>query len=98
MNTIRLRWLAKDLGFEKVVLKQQTFVAYFVQNQKSAYYQSEYFSRLMQYLAKYPARARMREKNNKLTLVIDQMKNIDMVVQSLQLMKDSITPLKEVES
>jgi transcription-repair coupling factor (superfamily II helicase) len=92
MNTIRLRWLAKDLGFEKVVLKQQTFVAYFVQNQKSAYYQSESFSRLMQYLAKYPARARMKEKNNKLTLVMDQMRNIDMVVQSLILMKNSIQP------
>jgi transcription-repair coupling factor (superfamily II helicase) len=98
MNTIRLRWLAKDLGFEKVVLKQQTFVAYFVQNQKSAYYQSDYFSKLMQYMSKYPARARMREKNNKLTLVIDQMKNIDMVVQSLQLMKNSIDPVLEVES
>lgn len=98
MSTIRLRWLAKDLGFEKVVLKQQTFVAYFVQNQKSAYYQSEYFSKLMQYMVKYPARARMREKNNKLTLVIDQMKNIDMVVQSLQLMKSSIAPAEEVIS
>jgi hypothetical protein len=96
MNTIRLRWLAKDLGFEKVVLKQQTFVAYFVQNQKSAYYQSESFSRLMQYLAKYPARARMKEKNNKLTLVMDQMRNIDMVVQSLILMKNSIQPENQV--
>ena len=34
----------------------------------------------------------MKEKNNKLTLVMDQMRNIDMVVQSLILMKNSIQP------
>jgi len=83
MNTIRLRKLAKDIGFEKVVLKQHTFVGYFVQNPKSDFYQSPFFGLLMQYLSRFPSRARMKERNNKLTLVMDQMKTIDQVVQAL---------------
>ena len=90
MNTIRLRKLAKDIGFEKVVLKQHTFVGYFVQNPKSDFYQSPFFGLLMQYLSRFPSRARMKERNNKLTLVMDQMKTIDQVVQALTLITETL--------
>ena len=90
MHTIRLRRLAKDIGFEKVVLKQQTFVGYFVQNQQSEFYQSQFFGLLMQYLSRFPSRARMKERNNKLTLVMEQMKNIDQVVQALRQISETL--------
>jgi transcription-repair coupling factor (superfamily II helicase) len=90
MHTIRLRRLAKDIGFEKVVLKQQTFVGYFVQNQQSEFYQSQFFGLLMQYLSRFPSRARMKERNNKLTLVMEQMKNIDQVVQALRQISEAL--------
>jgi transcription-repair coupling factor (superfamily II helicase) len=83
INTIRLRWIAKEMGFEKVVLKQQTFVGYFVTNQKSAFYQSPFFIALMQYLTRHPMKAKMKEKNNKLTIVMDQMKTLDQAVNAL---------------
>ena len=90
MDTIRLRRLAKDIGFEKVVLKQQTFVGYFVQNQQSEFYQSPFFGMLMQYLSRYPAKARLKERNNKLTLVMEQMRSIDQVVQALKQITDAL--------
>ncbi len=90
MDTIRLRRLAKDIGFEKVVLKQQTFVGYFVQNQQSEFYQSPFFGLLMQYLSRYPAKARLKERNNKLTLVMEQMRSIDQVVQALKQITDAL--------
>jgi transcription-repair coupling factor (superfamily II helicase) len=90
MDTIRLRRLAKDIGFEKVVLKQQTFVGYFVQNQQSEFYQSPFFGMLMQYLSRFPSRARMKERNNKLTLVMEQMKNIDQVVHALRQISEAL--------
>jgi transcription-repair coupling factor (superfamily II helicase) len=96
MNTIRLRWLAKALGFEKVVLKQKTWVGYFVQNQQSSFYQSPFFSRLMQFIARNPSRARMKERNNKLTLVMEQIGTIDQAVKALQFMSDAV--LVEPES
>jgi transcription-repair coupling factor (superfamily II helicase) len=83
INTIRLRWIAKEMGFEKVVLKQQTFVGYFVTNQKSAFYQSPFFIALMQHLTRHPMKAKMKEKNNKLSIVMEQVKTLDQAVTSL---------------
>jgi transcription-repair coupling factor (superfamily II helicase) len=92
MNTIRLRWIAKDMGFEKVVLKQKTFVGYFIQNQTSSFYQSEYFARLMQHLTRIQGRARLKERNNKLTLVMEQISNIDQAVNALGQILTSTKP------
>ncbi|MEX1188256.1 MAG: transcription-repair coupling factor [Bacteroidia bacterium] len=83
INTLRLRRIAKDMGFEKVVLKQKTFVGYFVQNQQSSFYQSPFFSNLMQNVMKLSGKARMKERNGKLTLVMENISNIDSAVQVL---------------
>lgn len=90
LSTIRLRWLAREMGFEKVVFKQQTFVGYFVSNQQSEFYQSAQFTALMQYLARNPLKARMKERNGKLTLVVAQVKTISQVVALLQQMLEAI--------
>jgi len=90
INTIRLRWIAKKMGFEKVVLKQQTFVGYFVQNQKSAFYQSPFFASLMQHMSRLQGKAKLKERNNKLTLVMEQVKTIDALVASLASVLETI--------
>lgn len=83
INTLRLRMLAKDMGFEKVVLKQKRFVGYFVQNQQSSFYQSPFFADLMQNLSRLSGKAKLKEKNGKLTLVIENIHSIDEAVQVL---------------
>ena len=84
INTLRLRRLAKDMGFEKLVLKQKTFVGYFVQNQQSTFYQSPFFAKLMQNLTRLSGKARMKERNGKLTLVMENISTIDAAVQTLK--------------
>ena len=39
LNTVRLRWEAKKLGFEKIMLRNNVMSAYFVSNQESKYYE-----------------------------------------------------------
>jgi transcription-repair coupling factor (superfamily II helicase) len=95
MNAIRLRWIAKDMGFEKVVLKQKTFVGYFVQNQKSSFYQSDFFGRLMQHLTRVPGKARLKERNNKLTLVMESTGNLDQAVNALGNLLASTRPQEQ---
>jgi len=48
---LRLRWLCKQLGFEKLVLKKKKMHAYFVANPKSPYYDSDMFKYLMSMVA-----------------------------------------------
>jgi transcription-repair coupling factor (superfamily II helicase) len=88
--TIRLRWIAKKMGFEKVVLKQHTFVGYFVQNQKSAFYQSPFFVSLMQHMSRLQGKAKLKERNNKLTLVMENVKGVNQLVESLNAILTSL--------
>lgn len=76
MNAVRLRAIARDLGFEKIVLKQGTLVTYFISNQSSAFYSSIEFQKLMQIVARNKNTMRMKEKNNKLSLVLEKVKTI----------------------
>jgi transcription-repair coupling factor (superfamily II helicase) len=75
-NTIRLRWLAKKVGFEKIVLRNGRFIGYFVSNQESGYYQSPVFSAVLNYVQKNPSRCRMKESNDKLSLTFHQVPSV----------------------
>jgi len=84
MNAIRLRWLAKKAGFEKIVLKDQRLTAYFISNQESAYYKSEMFSTMLKFVQANPGRCRMRETRDKLSLSFN---NVPTVFDALELLK-----------
>ncbi len=49
---LRLRWSAKALGFERVILKNGKMQGYFVGNPQSPFYETETFQRLMQFILK----------------------------------------------
>jgi len=67
-NLVRLRWKAQQLGFEKVVLKKEVMIAYFLRNRESAYYQSETFSAILNYLKDHYRTVTMSEKNDRLLM------------------------------
>ncbi len=76
-KAIRLRRLAANLGFEKIVLKKGIFIGTFISNKDSAYFQSEQFNKILVFLQKFPHNCRMRESGNKLSMVIDNIKSVD---------------------
>ena len=84
MNAIRLRWLAKRAGFEKIVLKDQRLTAYFISNQESPYYRSEVFSSILRFVQANPGRCRMKEARDKLSLSFDK---VPTVFDALELLK-----------
>lgn len=68
MNTIRLRWKAKRLGFEKIVLKNRTLKAYFISNQESTYFQSALFSSILRFVQRHSGACKMKEEKGKLSI------------------------------
>ena len=40
LDSVRLKWFAKNLGLEKIILKQQRMIGYFVSDQQSPFYLS----------------------------------------------------------
>ena len=70
MDTIRLRWQAKQLGFEKIILKNKTLKAYFISNQQSAYFQSPLFASVLKFVQDHPRACKMKEDKGKLSLTL----------------------------
>lgn len=47
---LRLRWMCKDLGFERLILKSNKLRCYFVSNEQSPYFESPVFQKLLMYV------------------------------------------------
>ncbi|HRN41553.1 MAG TPA: helicase-related protein, partial [Vicingus sp.] len=89
-NALILRKLAKKIGFEKLVLKQQKLIGYFIANQDSAFYQSNTFTNVLRYVQANQKLCSMKERNDKLTLVFENVKTIK---QANQLLEPIIQPI-----
>ena len=96
LNTVRLRWIAKDLGFEKIALRDNLMTAHFVSNQESPYYETETYHQVMQYIISHPKRCALKQTESKLILTI---KEVSTVTQALTIVREmgEIYPTKEEE-
>ncbi|MFY9242996.1 MAG: transcription-repair coupling factor [Polaribacter sp.] len=65
LDSVRIKWLAKELGLEKVILKQKRMMGYFVSNQQSDFYHTEAFTRVLKYVQQNPKSVVMKEKDTK---------------------------------
>jgi transcription-repair coupling factor (superfamily II helicase) len=88
MNALHLRWLARDMGIEKLVIRQGSLIGFFVNNPESPYYQSEAFTKVLQYLQRKPNSFKMRENNNRLTI---SFKNINAISTAIDVLQPIIT-------
>lgn len=65
LQSVRIKWLATALGFEKIILKQEKMIGYFVADQQSDFYQSDVFGRVLQFVQKNPKAGELKERNTK---------------------------------
>ena len=88
LNSVRIKWLAKEFGMEKIILKQKRMLAYFVSNQQSDYYQSDKFTRILNYVQANKTTCVMKEKETKngLRLLLTFIR-IDSVNKALEVLK-----------
>ncbi|MBQ8990106.1 MAG: transcription-repair coupling factor [Prevotella sp.] len=77
IRVVPLRVCGKQLGIEKVMLKQGKMYLYFVSNPDSPYYQSEAFGRVLDYVARHPRQCNFREGNGKRSVVISDVSSVE---------------------
>jgi transcription-repair coupling factor (superfamily II helicase) len=78
IEVVRLRWLAISLGIERIILKNKKMICYFIPDQRSPYYQSPAFTKVLQYVQQNPGKCRMKEKQDKLSLSFEHIKSISL--------------------
>jgi transcription-repair coupling factor (superfamily II helicase) len=76
LNAIRLRRIAKELGIEKLILKNQAMTGYFISNEDSPYYQSEVFTAVLKYVQSHASSCRMKEGSGRLTLTFQKISSV----------------------
>lgn len=86
-ETVRLRWLAEQLGFEKLVLKNEVMKCYFVPSSKESYFKSEVFGHLLRYVGTQAKHCKMKEHKHRLILTINGVKDISKAKKWLNEMK-----------
>ena len=86
LHVVALRRLGKQLGCEKILLKQGRMFLYFVSNMNSPYYQSDAFGSIIDYAAQNVRRCNLREQNGKRSMVITDVPTVGEAVTVLKKM------------
>ena len=76
LQIVPLRRLGRQLGCEKITLKQGQMMMYFVSNPMSAYYQSKAFDSVLNYVGANARRCNLREIKGKRSLVVKQIPTV----------------------
>jgi transcription-repair coupling factor (superfamily II helicase) len=83
-HSFELRWLAQQMGIERLVMKSGSMVAYFISNPKSQYYDSELFQQMLRYIQRQPKDCKLSEKNDKLRLLYSNVNSIGQAIRRLE--------------
>lgn len=89
LQSMRIKWLGKELGFEMIRLKGGFLYAYFITNQESQFYSSDYFGHLIQ-LIQGNSKCKMREKGGKLSLIFREVRSINQALFLLESLEKSL--------
>ncbi len=84
MNTLKLQWLGKALGFEKVSLKKNVLRGYFIADQQSSYFESAEFNSILRYAQANPRRCNLKEVKKTLRLAIEGINSLNQAIEVLQ--------------
>jgi transcription-repair coupling factor (superfamily II helicase) len=76
INVLRVRWHAMKLGFEKLTMKNNKMIAYFISKKNSDFFATPIFHASIAFAQKYPNLCQLKEQNNKLLLTIEDVKSV----------------------
>lgn len=76
LEVVKLRWLAMDLGIEKIFLKNNKMILHFIADSSSLFYQSPVFQQILQRVQQYHNICKIQEKNQKLVLTFEPVNSV----------------------
>jgi len=94
IDSIRIKWLGKDLGFEMIRLKNNFLYAYFITNQESPFYSGDYFGNLLSSIQSNP-NCKLREKDGQLSLIFRDIRSISQAFILLNTLKKSLLNVEQ---
>ena len=91
LNSIRIKWIATQMGIEKIIMKQGKLIGYFVGDQQSGYYNSKQFRHMLQFVQQQGNICKMKEKETKnglrLLVTFENVKSVNKALEYMEMMK-----------
>jgi transcription-repair coupling factor (superfamily II helicase) len=88
--TVRSRKLAVDLGFERMILKDNSLKSYFINKPDSPYFESQTFNSILQYVQTGTNKAKLKQVGKLFMLVVEPVKDMQDTFSFLKRMHDSV--------
>ncbi len=83
-DTVRIRRMAVELGFEKLIFKNGQVKFYFINRPDSKYFESEIFKNILDYIQQQTSQARLRQNGKLFMLVISEMDSIKKLLEFMK--------------
>ena len=95
-NGLRLRWICKSLGFERLSLKGRKMRCYFISNPQSPYFESKIFNNILKYVSSHDQTLdfSLKQSKNFLILIRDDVKNLKTARIMLERLLEEVEPKK----
>jgi transcription-repair coupling factor (superfamily II helicase) len=91
---LRLRWVCKKLGFERIILKNGKLRCYFVDNPQSPFYSSEIFDKILKFTSLHgtPLGLSIKQSNRFLMMNKDGVKSLRAARSVLKNVAEKVVP------
>ena len=83
-DIVRIRQLGQKLGFEKIIIKNNVIIAFFITNPLSQYYKSTMFSRVLENMSKHPSLFELKQNDNKLRIFVRNIETLSKAYETLK--------------
>ena len=88
MKVLPVRWLAIELGIERLIVRRGKMTLYLVSRPDSEYYKSDTFGKIIGYIGRFPRNCRIGETGGKRFVSVEPVNSIDTVLYILNKIND----------
>ena len=74
--SFKLRWLAQDMGLERLVIKSGKMIGYFISNPQSQFYETELFTAVLNFIQRNGQNCKLSEQNDRLRIIFSDVKHL----------------------
>ena len=85
LDVVRLRWVAAEVGIERVKVKNGLMIVTFVGDDRSPFYQSEEFMTMLRKVTAQPERFVLKQRDSKLAMTV---RNVPSVAEGVKVLTD----------
>jgi transcription-repair coupling factor (superfamily II helicase) len=89
IRVVQLRHLGKQLGFERIMLKNGAVNLQLVKNNESPYYQSKAFGKILAYIQRHPKICHLRDQAGKRSVIVKNIPDVQTACRRLTDMLNS---------